>query len=432
MAKIYDSIMSLIKPGRTATAAATLDENQQKVSAGADIILPSLLAMMLKKGDTPEIEEVLKEGKKIKAWENYDRIWQGSGVDEHINLGERMENRLLSSYNPKFNTDVGHKVGLRAGHADRLTNWVSGTIAAWVSQQVAGGKSYKSLLASLAEEKAALRKDIPADIIHDLGLAHTLGVHVESHKAAPHHVATPPKPAVEALRKDPVMIHTPEPKKSSLGWLWWLLGILALILIIFWCVRACGGRKVVAPEALAPVEQVVPAAVAAGTAADVKEAPHFEGTPRTLPDGTAITMYRGHLEDAVKAYIESDKFKNASEADLRSVWFEFTDIDFEHNRATELMTGSPERLMVLVDVLKSHPAVKVKIGAFGDKTGTRSANYAISEARAETIRQTLVQSGFPAANISIEGFGKEFASAPATAPDAQRAPDRDIAMRFTK
>ena len=434
MAKIYESIMSLVKPGRVATAATTLEENEHKVSAGADIILPSLLAMMLKKGDTPEIEEVFKQGKKIKAWENYDRIWQGSGVDEHLNLGERMENRLLSSYNPKFNTDVGHKVGLRAGHADRLTNWVAGTIAAWVSQQVAGGKSYKSLLAGLAEEKPALRKDIPADIVHDLGLAHTLGIHTEPHKAAPHPSTTPQQPAAAALNRDPVMIHTPERKKSSLGWLWWLLGILALILIIFWCVRACGGRRV-APSDVPPTEQVAPAAGVGDSTtvvSEVHEAPHFEGVPMTLPDGTKITMYKGHLEDAVKAYIESDKFKNGSEADLRSVWFEFTDIDFEHNRATELMTGSPERLMVLVDALKAHSEIKIKIGAFGDKTGSRSANYAISEARAETIRQTLVQSGFPAANISIEGFGKEFASAPATAPDTERAPDRDIAMRFTK
>ena len=441
MAKIYESIMSLIKPGRIATAAATLDENEHKVAAGADIILPSLLAMMLKKGDTPEIEEVFKTGKKIKAWENYDKIWHGDGVDEHVNLGERMENRLLSSHNPKFNTDVGHKVGLRAGLSDRLTNWVSGTIAAWFSQQIAGGKSYKSLLASLSEEKAELRKGIPADIVHDLGLAHTLGVHAEpAHKPATHPTATPQKPAAATVNRDPIMVHPTEPKRPSLGWLWWLLGLIALILIIFWCVRSCGHRRVADPVTTVTTAVTGTAAAVTGAAgqvvAEVKKevnaAPKFEGVQRVLPDGTKVTVYQGHLEEAVKAYLDSDKFKNGTDAELRSVWFGFTDIDFEHNKATELMTGSPERLLTLVNVLKNYPNVKIKVGSFGDKTGTRAANYQISEKRALTIMEALKASGFPAANLSHEGFGKEFAAAPATAPDAERAPDRDVAMRFTK
>ena len=430
MSHIYESIMSLIKPGRIATAAAAIGEKDHKISAGTDIILPSLLALMLKKGDAPEIEEVFKTGKKIKAWENYDKIWHGDGVDEHVNLGERMENRLLSSYNPKFNTDVGHKIGLRAGLTDRLTNWVAGTIAAWFSKEIADGKSYKALLADLAAEKAELRKAIPADIIHDLGLAHTLGVQGEAHKAVPHHAATPPKPAAAPLHKDPVMIHTPEPKKCSFGWLWWLLGLLALILIIFWAVRSCGHKRVAVNgvASTAVVEQPTPVV----ETKEVHEAPKFEGIPMMLPDGTKITMYRGHLEEAVKTYLDSDKFKNGTEADLRSVWFEFTDIDFEHNTATELMAGSPERLMVLVNTLKNYPNVKVKVGSFGDATGTRAANYAISEKRALTIMETLKAAGFPAANLSHEGFGKELAKAPATAPDSERAPDRDVAMRFTK
>ncbi len=422
MAQIYNSIMSLIKPGRIATAAATLGENEHKVSAASDIILPSLLACMLKKGDTPEITEVLKEGKKIKAWENYDKIWQGSGVDEHINLGERMENRLLSSSNPKFNTDVGHKVGMRSGLTDRLTNWVAGTIAGWFSKQIADGA-----LAELATEKPELRKAIPTDIVHDLGLAHILGIHAETHKSAPHNAAAP-KPAAAAVHKEPVMIHTPEPKKRSLAWLWWLLGLILLALIIFWLARSCGAKKPATVAEVAPVatEQVVT------EVEEVHAAPKFEGIPMTLPDGTKITMYKGHLEEAVTTYLDSDKFKNGTDAELRSVWFEFTDIDFEHNTATELMTGSPERLMTLVNVLKNYPNVKIKVGSFGDKTGTRAANYQISEKRALTIMETLKVSGFPAANLSHEGFGKEYAAAPATAPDSERAPDRDVAMRFTK
>jgi outer membrane protein OmpA-like peptidoglycan-associated protein len=390
---------------------------------------------MLKRGDTPEIEEVFKEGKKIKAWENYDRIWHGTGVDEHINLGERMENRLLSSYNPKFNTDVGHKVGIRAGLTDRLTNWVSGTIAAWFSQQVAGGKSFKSLLGELADEKAALRKDIPADIVHDLGLAHVLGVTAEPHKAAAHHASHPaPKPAAVPLHKDPVMVHPSTPKKSSLGWLWWLLGIILLGLIIFWCVRSCGNRRMMPGTIVDTLTAITsPANGAVGAVAgDPLAGATFQAIPMVLPDGTKITMYKGRLEDAVKSYLDSDKFKNATEAELRSVWFEFSDIDFEHNSATELMPASKAPLDALIKTLSGYPNVKIKIGAFGDKTGNRAINYAISEQRALNIEAALEAAGCPRESVSVEGFGKEYASIPVTASNDERAPDRDIAMRFTK
>jgi outer membrane protein OmpA-like peptidoglycan-associated protein len=96
------------------------------------------------------------------------------------------------------------------------------------------------------------------------------------------------------------------------------------------------------------------------------------------------------------------------------------------------MKGGPERLVGLVNILKNYPNVKIKVGAFADKTGKYAANYAISEKRAQTIKATLETAGFPKANLSIEGFGDNYAKAPAEAADALRAPDRDIAMRFTK
>lgn len=433
MAHIYSSILSLIKPEHIETGAAVISESQQKVAAAADMILPSLLARMLKNGDSPEMEDVLRDGKKIKAWENIDRVWAGSGVDEHINFGERMENRIMGSNSQKFTGAVAHKTGMRAGDADRLTNWVAATIGAWFSQQVAGGASYKDLLGHLAGEKAELAALIPSDVLGELGIGNLL--HVDHPAAAPKTApvschapaaAAAPKVAPQPLKKEPISVHTPERRKSSLAWLWWLLGLILLALVIMWLVRSCSGKKM-AVGAPAAVTTVVKDSIT------IKHAmPKFEGVPMVLPDGTHVTMYKGSLEESVRAYLDSDKFRNANDAQLRSVWFEFTDIDFEHNKSTELMKGSPERLRALVEILKSYPGVHIKVGSFGDRTGNRAANYQISEKRALSIMEVLKASGFPAANLSHEGFGKEFAKAAASAPDAERAPDRDVAMCFTR
>uniref|UniRef100_S0DF91 Putative outer membrane protein A n=1 Tax=termite gut metagenome TaxID=433724 RepID=S0DF91_9ZZZZ len=388
MTKIHDSIMSLIKPARIATASATLGETEHKVIAATDLILPALLEKMVKKGDTPEVEAVLKEAEKLKIYENYDKIWEGSGIDTHVNIGERMENRLLGTHDPKFNANIAAKVGMKEEHVDRLTNWIAATMTAWIAAHMAGGKSYKSLLTELAGEHKPVEHK------------------AEPHKTAAHKAATH-------------TTHAAAPKKKCrLGWLWWLLGLLALAAIICLCWRSCCKKEIKTNEQVTVVHEVTK--------------PAFEVIKMHLPDGTPITMYRGHLESAIKAFLDSDKFKNATDAELRSVWFEFNDIEFEHNSATALMPGAQAQLNTLVGILKNYPGVKIKIGAFADKTGTRAVNYAISEQRALNIEAALEKAGVHADHVSTEGFGEDYAKVAESASDLQRAPDRDIAMRFTK
>jgi len=103
-----------------------------------------------------------------------------------------------------------------------------------------------------------------------------------------------------------------------------------------------------------------------------------------------------------------------------------------HDSETALAGNSMEQLDNIAAILKNYPDVRIRIGGFADKTGTRAVNYEISKKRAEYIKSILVKDGIPADRISTEGFGKEFATVPADATAAQRAVDRSIAMRFTK
>jgi outer membrane protein OmpA-like peptidoglycan-associated protein len=59
-------------------------------------------------------------------------------------------------------------------------------------------------------------------------------------------------------------------------------------------------------------------------------------------------------------------------------------------------------------------------------------NYSISEKRAQNIQAALIAAGCHRDNVSVEGFGKEYAQVSAAASNDERAPDRDIAMRFTR
>ncbi len=386
MGKFYNAILPLIKPARVATASEALGEPKAKIEAAFDVILADLLGRLAKKRANHEVEEVLKEAQKLKIYENYDLIWEGHGIDTHKNIGERMENRLIGTENQTFVHHVAAKSGMKPENVDRLTNWVAATIAAWFAGQMASGKSYTSLIDALHLEYPSVHK--PA--------------------------------AKKSTRREGDVIEVVPKKKCGLCWLWWLLGILLLALIVFFCWRSCSKKE------SAPVVETVT------EVRTVHKAPEYTQKTVILPDNTRATMYGGNLEAAVEAFLKSDKFKNATDAELRSVWFEFTDIDFEHNSATNLMAGGEKQLATLAAILKKYPDVKIKIGAFADKTGTRAVNYAISEGRARNIEAALAKAGVAATRVTTEGFGERYADIDEKASDAARAPDRDIAMRFTK
>ncbi len=386
MKRIHDSILALVKPARVNSAAEELGETPHKVEAGVDAILPHLLDRLMAKGGSKEVEQVLAEAKKLKIYENYDRIWKGSGIDTHVNIGERLENRLLGVDSTKYRDSVATKTGLKKEHVDRLTNWIAGTIAAWFAGEMAHGKTFTALIAELK------------------------GEHVVHHRK-PAAAAHAPAPRKEVVRK----------KKCRWCWLWWLIAIILLALLLWWLLRSCECRR---PEPV--VEQVVT------EVRTVHQAPKYTEEKMILPDGTHITMYKGDIESAIDAFLASDKFKNATDKELRSVWFEFSDIDFEHNSATELMAGAERQLGIVTAALKKHPEVKIRIGAFADKTGTRAVNFAISEARARNIEKALEAGGIAADRVTYEGFGEQYATVPEAESNERRAPDRDVAMRFTK
>lgn len=405
MAQIYDSIKALLTQDRMTKAAETLGENVNKVSDASKVILPSLLAMMLKKGNTPQIKEVVDMAGTQRDVNYLTDIFNGHGVVDGVNLGERMENAILGSDNTSFVNAVSSHTKLDAEKTDRFTNWIAATVATYLGDKVAGGTSLNALFADLGKEKDALARDIPAGIIPKLGLNSVLG-NVNEKKSEP-------KPA-------------PAPKKKN-NWLWWLLAIILLLLIILWW-RSCDNKKK-AERAMTVTEQPAPVATPVAT-----PKPDRQATQVTLPDGTVINVYTKGAEDRMVQYLKSDSYKNAKLDDLKKNWFVFDDVEFKHDSASEFMNGSQSsnQLDNIVKIMKNYPDAKIMIAGNADKTGGKAVNMEISKERAEFIKSYMVKGGIAATRISTEGFGKEYAQHPADAPDSQRAADRELALRFNK
>ena len=57
--------------------------------------------------------------------------------------------------------------------------------------------------------------------------------------------------------------------------------------------------------------------------------------------------------------------------------------------------------------MMAYPEVRVEIQGFTDSVGKASSNLALSQKRAESVRQYLINAGLDRARLTASGFGEE-------------------------
>jgi outer membrane protein OmpA-like peptidoglycan-associated protein len=107
-----------------------------------------------------------------------------------------------------------------------------------------------------------------------------------------------------------------------------------------------------------------------------------------------------------------------SAPDVQNQLTDLPRITFETGSAT--LTGQGQTVVGQVAaLLRAHPTVRVRIEGHTDSTGTPASNQALSLARAETVRATLVSLGVAADRLSTVGFGASQPLVPDTTPENQ-------------
>ena len=79
-------------------------------------------------------------------------------------------------------------------------------------------------------------------------------------------------------------------------------------------------------------------------------------------------------------------------------------IQFEFNSAM-LTADSEEGLAMLAEFLQTHPEIQVELAGHTDNVGSDAYNQTLSEARAEVVRQALVERGLDPKRLSSKGYG---------------------------
>lgn len=123
-------------------------------------------------------------------------------------------------------------------------------------------------------------------------------------------------------------------------------------------------------------------------------------------------------------FIRSDKAVD------KETWFDFDRLTFETGSAN-LDAASNDQLKNVADILKSFPAVAIKLGGYTDNTGNADSNLRLSADRAKSVMQSLVGMGVESSRIESEGYGDQY---PVASNDTEegRTQNRRISIRVAK
>ena len=100
-----------------------------------------------------------------------------------------------------------------------------------------------------------------------------------------------------------------------------------------------------------------------------------------------------------------------------------------HTGSSELDIETEQRLLSLVEMLDRDPDLVVTLDGYADRRGDEHRNLQLSEARAETVRQILMDHGLPAERIASQGHGDAMSMAPEGDLDAY-ALERNVRIRL--
>ncbi|MCQ4294772.1 OmpA family protein [Pseudomonas stutzeri] len=118
----------------------------------------------------------------------------------------------------------------------------------------------------------------------------------------------------------------------------------------------------------------------------------------------------------------------ASETD-RGMVMTLGDLLF-HAGSADLNSSANRTLLKLVHFLQLNPQRKVRIEGYSDSRGDPQANLALSQARAQTVAELLVNLGIAVERIDVRGYGERFPLAE-NASARGRAQNRRVEILFS-
>jgi outer membrane protein OmpA-like peptidoglycan-associated protein len=129
-----------------------------------------------------------------------------------------------------------------------------------------------------------------------------------------------------------------------------------------------------------------------------------QGFSSTRATVNTSDVRRSDPDDTASVTICVSDIKNA---------FRVSNVYYDYDRAT-LRPESVASLDSLVNFMKDNPSLSVEIYSFADAKGTDNYNKDLSERRAQSVKDYLVNNGIESQRMIVKGFGEKMPAAPNT------------------
>ena len=120
-----------------------------------------------------------------------------------------------------------------------------------------------------------------------------------------------------------------------------------------------------------------------------------------------------------RAPLEAELRDLAATKSERGVTVTLNDVLFEPGSA-RLRPGGQRLVARLAELLREHPARTVAIEGFMDSSGSDAQSEELSEQRAASVRQALMDAGVDGSQVLVRGYGKAFPVASNETPEGRQ------------
>ena len=402
-------LSSTIKPSTIRDLASLLGESDRAISRGVELSTAAVLGGLTRKaGDFEVMREVVDLAGKVgpNAAVSSAGGSQLASPDPSLITGStRLLSTLFGDSQDAVVDSIARESAVGTGAARAILSAGAQSVLSFLGARLhEDGLTPSTLSRMLQSEKPNLQRALPA------GFDEAFTIRSASARSSS------PVPA-QVVESDPVVAQSVIKERSVLPW---LLPLAAVAIVALWF-----GLR---PSREPLDEMPIPASPVIGTSGMRVPTPAASlgaFVPRTLPDGTTLTIPERGVEGRLLVFIE-----NPSSTPDSATWFDFDRLLFDTGSAT-LRPESQEQLQNVAAILKSHPNVHLKIGGYTDNVGDADQNLKLSEERATNVTHELERMGVAPSALEAKGYGQEHPVAD-NATEEGRALNRRISMLVTE
>ncbi len=360
-------------------ASGILGESAESTTTGVKFIVPSLLGIMIQKGNTEAGAEELMiyltenniDGSILSnvasslqgGIETEKLMYQGAGNLRYL---------LDDKFSPIVDIISGAS-GLKTSSATSLLKLAAPLVLGIIGKHIREkGLDAKGLKTLLADQSDSVRQSIPP------GVGKLLGMDAISTEYAP---PTPPK----------IISPSSHNEKTTFSKLlpWIILGLASLALFYF-VEKGCGGTSEtleVKPEAIKDTVMMTP-----------PDEPVNDLKKYALPGGHALNVLPGSFTSRLADFLASSETGEKCLA--------FDKVDFESG-SFKITADSDAQLEELATIMKAYPYLRISIEGHTDAEGDEGKNKSLSKERAKVIKSWLTEKSIEPGRIDTKGLGEE-------------------------